>query len=383
MVGTLPRGERTTLSTDTQGTKRAGRSQGSLGSASLRQVAEFANVSPSTVSRFVRGQLRMRADTEARVRRAMETLGYPVRALTKPVTTRAVRRTSAETIALILPEMDNAYYGIIADHVVEEAERRGLFVLLCSTRNQVLKEESYIELLTGGKVAGLLYLGSHRHNARLVDAVRRGFPVVVVDELIAGLPPVDCVIMDDYAGGYQATGHLVQLGHRRIAFVGGPTELHSVGERFRGFTDALVKVSLDARDQIRLAGPFAEQFGMNAMSHLLARQPMPTAVFGASDSIALGLLAASGTHGVQVPDELSIVGFDDLRFSEYVRPRLTTVHSPVDRLSAIGVEMLVERLEGSTVPARKEILPVSLVERNSTGAPKVTVLRRHATATSP
>ncbi len=308
----------------------------------------------------------MRPETEKRVRQAVDVLEY----VPRPAAPRTSNRSTSEIIALVLPEMDNAYHGAIADHIVEEAERRGLAVLLCSTRNQRLKEESYIELLTAGKVAGLLYLGSHRSNRRLGAAVQYGFPIVVLDEQLAGVPPVDSVIMDDYAGAFQATSHLLRLGHRRIAFVGGPSELHSVQERYRGCTAALAKADVRTNSQVRLSGPFGEQFGMSAMPHVVATRPVPTAVFAASDLIALGLLAAAETHGVRVPEDLSVVGFDDVRFSEYVRPRLTTIHSPIDRLASIGVEMLVERLGGSTVEARTEVLPVSFVERNSTAAPQ-------------
>jgi DNA-binding LacI/PurR family transcriptional regulator len=336
--------------------------------ATLRQVAQQAGVSASTVSRFLRGQLQTRPETEARIQEAMSSVGYsPPTPAAEPA--RAELRQAAAVVALVVPEMDNAYYGVIADHVVEEAERRGLTVMLCSTRNQRLREESYVDLLSGGTVAGLLYVGAHRHNRRLTALIRSGFAVVVLDEQIDGVPPVDSVVMDDYAGGYQATSHLIQLGHQRIAFVGGPPELRSVQERHRGYVDALRKGRLEPDPRLRLSGPFGEQFGMTAITHLLSASPPPSAVFAASDLIALGFLAASETHGVQVPEDLSVVGFDDLRFSGFVRPRLTTVHSPVDRLAAIGVEMLVDRLQRPDLAPRTEVLPVSLVERASTAPP--------------
>jgi DNA-binding LacI/PurR family transcriptional regulator len=338
--------------------------------ATLRQVAIKAGVSPSTVSRFLRGQLQMRPATEERIREAMSAVGYRRPTTTPAPAPGASRRQTPAVVALVLPEMDNAYYGVIGDHVVEEAERRGLTVMLCSTRNQRLREESYVDLLSGGAVSGLLYLGAHRNNRRLTALIREGFAVVVLDEQIAGVPPVDSVIMDDYAGGYQATSHLIQLGHQRIAFVGGPSELRSVQERHRGYIDALRKAGVDPDPKLRLSGPFGEQFGMSAMAHLLSTSPLPTAVFAASDLIALGFLAASETHGVQVPDDLSVVGFDDLRFSGFVRPRLSTIHSPVERLAAIGVEMLVERLNRPDLTPRTEVLPVSLVERASTAPPR-------------
>jgi len=177
------------------------------------------------------------------------------------------------------------------------------------------------------------------------------------------------VVMDDYAGGYQATSYLVALGHRRIAFISGPAELASVQERRRGYEDALRKGGLDPDQQLSLAGQFTEQFGMSALTRLLAAPQMPTGAFVASDYIALGMLSAAETHGVRVPGDLSVVGFDDIRFSQYVRPRLTTIRSPVERLAQVGVELLFERLAARDTAARTEVLPVELIVRESAAPP--------------
>jgi DNA-binding LacI/PurR family transcriptional regulator len=272
-------------------------------------------------------------------------------------------------IGFVVPEISNPYFGAIADYVVEAVERHGLLVLLCSTRSQAGKESSYIDLLASGAIDGMLYLGSFRSNERLAAAVRGGLPVVVVDEPISGLPDVHTVVMDDYAGGYQATSYLVALGHRRIAFISGPAELASVQERRRGYEDALRKGGLDPDQQLSLAGQFTEQFGMSALTRLLAAPQMPTGAFVASDYIALGMLSAAETHGVRVPGDLSVVGFDDIRFSQYVRPRLTTIRSPVERLAQVGVELLFERLAARDTAARTEVLPVELIVRESAAPP--------------
>ena len=212
---------------------------------------------------------------------------------------RNLARRRSGVIGFAVPEISNPYFGAIADHVVEAVERHGLLALLCSTRSQEVRQASYIELLASGAIDGMLYLGSFRSNDRLAAAIEGGLPVVVADEPIAGLPPVHTVVMDDYAGGYQAASYLVALGHRRIAFVSGPAE----------------------------------------------------------------------THGIRVPEDLSIVGFDDIRFSRYVRPRLTTIRSPLDRSPQVGVELLFEQLQDSGAKARTEVLPVELVIRESAVPP--------------
>jgi len=339
----------------------------------IKDVAHAAGVAASTVSRYLNGQLKVSPATEAKVLEAVAELGYVPNAAG-----RNLARRRSGVIGFVVPEISNPYFGTIADHVVEAVERHGRLVLLCSHRSQSVKQSSYIDLLATGAIDGMLYLGSFRSNERLAVAISDGLAVVVVDEPIAGLPPVHTVVMDDYAGGYQATSYLVALGHRRIAFVCGPDELGSVQERYRGYCDALRKAGVSPDGQVRLSGQFTEQFGMSALPHLLAAPEPPTAAFVASDYIALGVLSAAEAHGIRVPDDLSIVGFDDIRFSQYVRPRLTTIRSPVDRLAQTGVELLFERLADPQALARTEVLPVELVIRESAAAPAMAPSReRH------
>jgi DNA-binding LacI/PurR family transcriptional regulator len=332
--------------------------------ATIQEVARAAGVAPSTVSRYLNGQLRVSPATEARMLDAVRQLGYVPNAQA-----RNLARRRSGVVGFVVPEISNPYFGAIADYVVEAVERHGLLVLLCSTRSQAVKEASYIDLLASGTIDGMLYLGSFRSNERLATAITGGLPVVVIDEPIADAPGVHTVVMDDYAGGYQAASYLVALGHQRIAFVSGPAELASVQERRRGYEDALRKGGLDPDSQLVLAGHFTEQFGMSALPRLLAGPQPPTAAFVASDYIALGMLSAAETHGVRVPGDLSVVGFDDIRFSQYVRPRLTTIRSPLERLAQVGVELLFERLAGGPSEARTEVLPVELIVRESAGPP--------------
>jgi DNA-binding LacI/PurR family transcriptional regulator len=331
----------------------------------IQDVARAAGVAASTVSRYLNGQLRVSPATEAKVLEAVSQLGYVPNAQA-----RNLARRRSGVIGFVVPEISNPYFGAIADYVVEAVERHGRLVLLCSHRSQAVRQSSYIDLLVSGAIDGMLYLGSFRSNERLAAAIAGGLAVVVVDEPITGLPPVHTVVMDDYAGGYQATSYLAALGHRRIAFVSGPAELGSVQERYRGYADALTKAGLDPAGQVSQSGQFTEQFGMSTLPRMLAAAEPPTAAFVASDYIALGVLSAAETAGVRVPEDLSIVGFDDIRFSQYVRPRLTTIRSPLDRLAQVGVELLFERLADPEAPARTEVLPVELVIRESARPPQ-------------
>lgn len=324
---------------------------------SLHEVAQRAGVSVSTVSRFVNGQLSLTAATEGRVRSAMDELGY-----SKQGRERRSRGTRSGVIGLVVPQIGSMYFGRIAERIVEAAETQGLSVLTGSTFSHPRKEHDYVQLLLERDIDGLIYAGNHTTNPALAAAVEAGIPVVVIDEEIVETTVHDSVLVDDYAGAFQATAHLAAMGHERIGLVTGPADLHSVRERRRGWADALGKAGIDPARQVVHAGPFSEDFGAGALSHLLSVAEPPSAVFAASDTIALGILASAAGYGLRIPHDLSLVGFDDIPAAGYVSPRLTTVRTPAERMAAAAVTMLVERLDDVERPARTAVVPVAMVQ---------------------
>lgn len=331
---------------------------------SLHDIAASAGVSVSTVSRYLAGQLALKADTETRVLGAISELGYS-RAPRAP----KERRVRNGVVGLIVPQVGNTYFGRIADSIVKVAERQGLSVLICSTLSHARKQLDYVDLLVSQDVSGIIYSGQYSTNRSLANVISSGRAVVVIDEALASAPPVDSVLVDDYAGSYQATTYLTNLGHRRVALVTGPAALHSVQERTRGFRDALTKAGIVAEEQMVLRGAFNEEFGVSVVSHLLAADHPPTAVFAASDTIALGILTAARSLGIRVPEDLSVVGFDDVPDAAVVTPSLTTVRTPVDRMAGAAVELLTNRIDDPSRPVTNSVIGVALVVRESTSAP--------------
>jgi LacI family transcriptional regulator len=332
---------------------------------SLNEIAKSAGVSVSTVSRYVNGQLALKPETEGRVVSAMGRLGYSG-AARKPRPARA----RDGVIGLVVPQIGGMYFARIVDHIVAMAGAQGMAVLTASTLGHVRKEQDYVELMADRSVDALIYAGDHPTNPALAQLIEGGLPVIVIDEQLRDAPDVDSVLVDDYAGAYQAVAHLASLGHERIALVSGPAELRSVRERTRGYRDALVKAGLSPDDQEVLTGAFSEDSGAGALSHLMAAATPPTAVFAASDVIALGVLAGASHMGLSIPDDLSVMGFDDIPAASYVSPRLSTVRTPVDRMAAAAVSMVVERLEDAGRATRTSVVPVSLVLRESVAAPR-------------
>ncbi len=323
---------------------------------SLQAVADRAKVSISTVSRYLNGQLPVRSETEARLIQAMKEVGYE-----RPGGPPHDLRTSKPVIGLVVPQIGNAQFGRIADAVAVAADGYGLSLLICSTLNHPRKQLDYVDLLASKEVAGIVYAGNYRSNRALSSNIRSGLPVVVIDEALVDSPPVDTVLVDDYAGAYQAVTYLTNLGHQRIALVTGSAGLHSVKERTRAYHDVLRKAGIRAESQLVLHGSFSEDFGVTALSHMLAAAEPPTAVFAAADIIALGVMVAARTLGVSIPADLSIVGFDDIRDSAWVSPRLTTVRAPVDEMASTALSLLVDRLADPTRRALTSIIGVSLV----------------------
>jgi len=332
---------------------------------SLHDIANAAGVSVSTVSRYVNGQLALKPDTESRVRSAMDSLGYSGAA--RPNRVRAAR---TGVIGLVVPSVGNMYFGRIAESIVAVAESQGLSVITASTHSHSRKENDYVDLLAERSVDALIYAGNHTSNPSLSRLIAGGLPVVVIDEALVDTPPVDTVLVDDYAGAYQAVAHLASMGHERIALVTGPPRLRSVGERSRGYRDALVKAGIDPEAQITLTGAFSEDFGVGAVSHLLSADAPPTAVFAASDLIALGIMTGASNLGLSIPDDLSIVGFDDIPVAGYVTPRLTTVRTPVERMASAAIAMIIERLDSPERSAQQTVVPVALVLGDTVARPR-------------
>ncbi|WP_406452734.1 LacI family transcriptional regulator [Streptomyces sp. NBC_01622] len=340
------------------------RMSGSDRRVSLHDVAAHAQVAVSTVSRYLNGALQLSPETEARVLRAMEAVGY-----TRSVSTPRGPARPRGVLGLVVPQIGNAYFARIAEQFVTAAEGHGYQALIASTSSHARKQNDYVELLRDKNLDGLVYVGNFGSNKALSALIEDGLPVVLLDEALSATPAVDAVLVDDYSGAYQATAHLTALGHQRIALLTGPPALRSVQERRRGWADALERAGIDPAAQIAFSGSFTGEFGAGSLTHLLAATPAPTAVFAASDAIAIGLMTGARTLGVRIPADLSVVGFDDVPAASYVQPRLTTVHTPLEVMAARAVTALIDRIDHLDRPPAMEKTPVTLVIGGTTAAP--------------
>ena len=335
----------------------------------LQAVANEAGVAASTVSRFVKGQLQLAADTERRVLQAMDDVGYQM----PPMARGNHARTASGTIAILVPEIDS-YYSRFARLAVAAAEQVGLTPLVASVGLTSLQAGAYLRTLIAGGLAGVISIGTlHNEEARgLLKA--SSIPLVAIDEAeTKARQPVQRVTIDNYSGARQVVTYLTRLGHRDIAFISGPREHAAVVDRRRGYEDGMRAAGLDFSEQFDLAGVCSEDFGFAALTYLLAFPgPRPTAVYVAADEIAVGVLNAADHLCLAVPEDVSIVGHDDIPIARRITPDLTTVHTPLDLVADAAVSAVFELIAtGARTALSPSVVPVTLTLRGSSGPPAI------------
>lgn len=356
----------------------------------IADVARLANVSPSTVSNFLNGRTeRMRPDTRERVERAIAQLGYrPNQAA------RQLKTGHAPFIGLVVPSVANPFYGIFARHVEESALANGYQVLLGNSDRDPERERRYAEELWSYGVRGMVFGSSLTHLSHLADLIERGLHVVAFDRPIqdADQVVIDGVGVDNAQGMRLATRHLIGLGHRRIAFVSGPIRTVSRLDRLAGYKSALMDAGIEPDPDLIWQGETREgfgdsgavQLGRQAAHELLSLPNPPTAIITINDMYAFGVYAGAKELGMSIPDDLSVVGFDDIDLTEVVEPPLTTIRQPIADIAAKAVSLIITRLEGGQeMPYQYHVLPAQLIVRRSTARPRELIthsIRREGTS---
>ncbi|WKD58462.1 LacI family DNA-binding transcriptional regulator [Corynebacterium caspium] len=323
---------------------------------SLRAVAQQAGVSVSTVSRYLRGELRLKDETEYRVIQAMQELNY------EPQT----ENSSTNTVALIVPDLKNPYFADIAETVSKMAVAHGGEAVIQLTNGIRSREQGLVlNALENPAYQAIFYVGTNRHNPVLETAVGRK-PLVVLDEPMAKSAAKDIPFVgaDNFSGAFQATAYLISLGHQKIAHVGGPKNSQSAKERHKGYKSALKVHGIAYDESLIFRGPYTEKFGASVLSYLTQIDPMPTALMVASDIVAIGIISSVETNGLRIPQDLSVVGFDGIGSGTWIHPQLTTVVQPIEEIVETGFAELVRLRDKETAHSHR--LPMELQVREST-----------------
>lgn len=328
--------------------------------STIRDVAQHAQVSVTTVSHVVNRTRFVEPATERRVRDAIGALGYRPNLLA-----RGLRKRATQTIGLLVPDNSNPFFAEVARCIEDAGFAEGYSVILCNSDLSEEKQEAYIDVLLAKQVDGLILISSGSR----VDPVRRivdaGVPVVLVDRELGDLP-VPQVHVDNEAGGYAAGEYLARLGHRRIACIGGPSDATPSHHRIDGFVRALAEADVTLPPEALVPGDGRYQGGVGAMRELLRRDLGVSAVFAFNDLMAIGAITALRESGLRVPDDVSVIGFDDIAQASASYPALTTIAQPKAEMGRASARMLLDQLahRGDDTPTRL-LLSTDLMVRES------------------
>jgi LacI family transcriptional regulator len=325
----------------------------------IRDVADLAQVSATTVSHVINQTRHVDPATRQRVTEAIAELGYRPNTLA-----RSLRRRETRTIGLIVPDNSNPYFAELARAVEDAGFAKGYSVILCNSDMSEVKEAAYIEALLSKQVDGIILISAANRREKFSEIIQAGVPVVTVARELSDLP-IDQIVTDNEQGGYLVGRHLIELGHRRIGCIAGPRDETPSADRIVGLRRALHEAGIDLPEGLVIRGDFTYESGHRVMAELLLRSPDLTAVFAANDRMAVGAMNYLWQTGRRIPDDISIIGFDDIPVAAMTCPPLTTIATPKADFARVSVSLLIERITNARREPVRVILPTRLVVRES------------------
>jgi LacI family transcriptional regulator len=327
--------------------------------ATIKDVAALAGISYTTVSHVVNKTRPVSEEVRVKVEAAIKSLDYVPSAVA-----RSLKAKTTATIGLLVPNSLNPYFAELARGIEDYCERNGYCVILCNSDDNPDKQRSYLRVLLEKRIDGLIVAsaGGDAGLAEGLAGVRT--PMVIVDRGLQGVN-TDLVRIDHEYGAYLATRHLLELGHRDIATIGGPAGTSVAQMRLAGYRRALQEAGVEVSRERVLESDFTSTGGYAAAATLLEKNP-PTAIFAGNDMIGFGVLRAAAERNIRVPAELSVIGFDDIQMSRYVYPALTTVGQSILQLGEMAAGVLLRRIAKPDTAIDQRIVTPSIVLREST-----------------
>lgn len=329
--------------------------------ANIRDVAERANVSVATVSRTLQHPDRVATKSREKVMHAIAELGY------KP-NLMAVKFRSGKThnLVVLVPAISNVFFARVISGMQEAAAEHGYAILLANTTGDEAIEQHYAKMVSTSQADGLIQLRANNPFDTSLANEYGLLPMVNACEVMDDSAfPV--VTLDNRAAAKAMTAHLLKLGHRHIAMIKGPQSSPLTLERLAGYRDALQEAGLSVDESLLFPGDFTLSSGFQAAQKIVSCSPRPTAVFCENDETAMGAMHGFKTHNLRVPDDISVAGFDDIAFSQYCDPPLTTISQPAEEFGRTAVALLLDVLNGRIRKAPRVIMPFELIPRGSTG----------------
>ncbi|TKI05643.1 HTH-type transcriptional repressor PurR [Martelella alba] len=329
--------------------------------ATIKDVAKRAGVSTTTVSHVINKTRFVAEDTRLAVLDAIDRLHYSPSAVA-----RSLKINRTKSIGLLASTSEAPYFAEIIEAIEQHCFARGYTLVLCNSHNDLVKQRAYLAMLAQKRVDGLLVMCAE-YPEPLLEMLGdyRQIPMVVMDWGEARRDFTDTIIDNAFQGGYMATRYLLDRGHRAIGAIPGQLSRNTGGGRHRGYLHALAEAGVTASQQWIVQGDFEPESGYQAMRQILSRAERPTAVFCGGDVMAMGALCAIDELGLRVPEDISLIGYDNVRNSRFFTPALTTIHQPKEELGEAALTLLLDRITSKRETARAiEVHPI-LIERRS------------------
>ncbi len=325
----------------------------------IKDVAREACVSITTVSHVINKTRYVSDKLKKRVYDAMEQLHYTPNAIAQ-----GLRGGSTKIIGVILPDCTNSFFAEIARAIDHYSFTLGYSVILCNTDNDSERQREYVNMLISKQVDGVLFISANNADTDLKALNDRSIPAVIVDRTIQSVA-VDSIIVDNRLGARRAVEHCIQKKRLRIACITGPLELSSAKNRFLGYQEILKEHALPFREDYVINGNFHYSGGVEAFRTLWALDEKPNAVFACNDMMAIGFITTAINNGVRIPEDVSVIGFDNIEMAAITSPPLTTLSQPLTELASTAVEHLLARIEEPEKEIEHIALKPHLVVRDS------------------
>lgn len=328
--------------------------------STINDVAKQAGVSITTVSYVITGKRYVSDNLKERVLQAMKEVGYRPNSLAK-----SLKSGKTQTVGLIIPDSSNFFFAEMSRHFEDIGFQNGYIVMLCNSDDNLEKQSVYLDVLLSKQVDGIVFISVGNDRSTFDQLAEFNIPFVVVDR-DEDEPNADVVLVDNFYGGYQAANYLTSLGHRRIGCIAGPSTLRASEDRVKGYFKALQDNRLELQHELIARGDFRFRSGETAMEKLLNLPDPPTAVFVCNDMMAIGAIRAVHKHNLRVPEDISIIGFDNNPIAEVITPALTTIAQPTSEIAETSMNILLKRIKGDADPSpARAVLTPKLIVRDS------------------
>ena len=333
--------------------------------ATIKEVAERSGVSTATVSHVINQTRFVAPSTCERVWLAMRELNYAPSAVA-----RSLKVQTTNSIGMLVTSSTNPFFAEVVRGVERYCFSQGYNLILCNTEGNAQTASSYLQMLIRKRIDGLLVMCTDTHDGLFEQLQQQqDLPLVVMD-WGPSMPHSDRIQDNSQHGGYLATRHLIELGHRQIAIITGPQDKQPALERLAGYQQAMAEAQLPIDSDWICHGDFDCEGGYQAMQQLMQCRMPPSAVFACNDLMAMGAIRALQEQGLSVPHDISVIGYDNIAFAAYLNPPLTSISQPKQELGQLAVQSLLERIQQPQLPGRTLRLEPDLVLRDSTSPPR-------------